>query len=201
MYAYGLIEVIGSGKEKKIKVSPLAYKIIEDKRAASSERDDAIREAALNPSIFRKIKEDYPDCLPPEDLLEHDLKFKHDFNPKAVYSFISVFSKTMDYANVYQSGIICDETDLPEEVNMIATTDKIQIKDIPITKTPNSQVTISNEREIANYPVRGGTIRLLASGPVTQKAIDKLIALLTLSKDDFPENDQPIIKDDLVDEK
>lgn len=36
---------------------------------------------------------------------------------------------------------------------------------------------------------------MLASGPVTQKAIDKLIALLNLSKEDFPENDQSASSD------
>jgi hypothetical protein len=193
--AYGLIEVKGSGKEKRVKITQLAYKIIEDYRPISPERDEAIREAAMRPTIFRKILLDYPSAPPDADALAHDLKFKYEFNPNAVSNFINAFLKTMSFAKVYESGIIGEE-DVPiEEPEMQATTDKNMTTNSTYLRGSAHLAPASIEREIANYPIKGGTIRLLASGPVTQKAIDKLIKMLELSKEEFPENDISIASD------
>jgi len=191
--AYGLIEVIGAGKEKRIKLSQLAYRIIEDKRTISPERADAIREAALNPSFFRKLKEDFPDNLPPIDALGHDLKFKYEFNPNTVQSFINVFTQTANYAKIYESDIIGEETNTEEDSPMIAVTDKDTIKDKAFRGASLPPVLTGMEREIANYPVgRGLKARIIISGDatITAEAIDKLIKLLELNKDDLPEKNQ-----------
>jgi hypothetical protein len=183
--AFCLIEVTGSGAEKRIKLSDIAYRIIEDKRIISPERDEAIKEAALSPTIFRKIKEDFPDRLPPTDSLSHELKFKYSFNPNTVLAFISVFSKTMEFAKVYQSGIIGEETTVEEESPMIAGSDKVSIKDVAFLKSSVPLVP-AKEREIANYPAgRGVTLRIIASGEgiITVDSINKLIQKLELDKE------------------
>src|SRR5690606_39686636 len=53
----GLLEDSGTGKDRKIKLSDLARRIIRDKREGSAERVKAIREAALSPSIYAKLWE------------------------------------------------------------------------------------------------------------------------------------------------
>lgn len=180
--SYGLIEVEGVGNAKQIKISDLAYQIIADKRAISSERDIAIRESALSPVMFKKIWEEYPENLPPKDVLEYDLTFKYRFNPSSTSDFINVFTKTMEYAKVYEYDIIGGENSITQEQDMTNITDKTIEK--PSVKAP--PMFSGNEKEIANYPIKGGTVRLLASAPITQKSIEKLIKQLELSKDDFP---------------
>jgi hypothetical protein len=188
--AYGLIEIEGLGTGKRIKISSAAYKIIADKRPVSPERDTLIRECALSPNIFRKIWEAYPDHFPPEDQLEYELTFTYKFNPSTVRDFIGVFRQTMDYAKVYDSDIIGDENQLVEDSPMMQITDKaLSAKDSVVTRPPMF-LPLAGEREIANFPIKDHTIRLLTAGPWNREVIKKLIKYLELSKDDFPNGDE-----------
>ena len=50
---YGLLESVGSKKSGEVKLTDLALRIILDSREQSTERDQAIKEAALRPQIGR----------------------------------------------------------------------------------------------------------------------------------------------------
>lgn len=195
---YGLISVEGSGKDKRVKVSDFAFKIIMDTRVISPERDAAMKQAALSPSIFKKIKDDYPYHIPADEALEYDLVMKYKFNPASVSQLIKMYKETMDYAKVYESDIIGgDSGDIGISKNEIIEEYQSMTKPhdatLLIPKPPSLPAISMNieEREIAKYPVgRDISIRIIASGHITQKAIRKLIKILEINIEDFPENDQ-----------
>lgn len=204
LIAYGLVDTEGSGEEKKIAISDLGFKILADNRAVSPEREEAIREAALNPPIFQKMLARYPHSLPADDALEWDLVSTFKFHKSSAIDFLKVFRQTLDYANLYQSGIIGDENQpldwLPQTIEGDKPMINIpgQLESLPPMRTPTAALdTIltrapEGEREIANYPIgQGLKARILVSGksPLTQKAIEKLVALLNLNKEDLPEGD------------
>ena len=198
--SYGLADTEGKGDDKQIKISDLGYNVIIDDRPVSVERDRFCREAALSPNLFKTLYEKFPHNIPSDEVLSHELKVRHDFNPDSVLDFIKVYRQTMTFAKVYESGIMEEENTGSVEQEPIRETGKAMTQvlsprpshDTKVFGVPMPDI---SEREIANYPIKGGTIRLLASGPVTQKAIDKLIKMLELSKEEFPENDQPIVSD------
>jgi len=203
--AYGLIQVEGLGAEKKIAVSDLAFKILADKRAYSPEREAAIKEAALNPSIFQKIIERYPQSLPADDALEYDLIFTYKFNKASVHDFIAIFRGTLAFAKIYESGIIGDENILPDAPYQELPGDKPMIQESirpPRTASlrPSTFITEApeGEYEIAKFFLGGDiSVRLMATAPIskfTQKTIDKLIAHLKLDKEDLPKDD--VVKPD-----
>ncbi len=186
LLAYRLVEVDGTGDARQIKVSDLAFRIIADKRDVSPERDMSIRESALSPPMFKKIWEEHPEHLPPDDLLEYELTFVHKFNPGTSKDFINTFKKTMDYASVYNSDIMGDENHFVEDSPM--TTTRVGIQDLAAldqqrASMPSYPRKLSAEHEIANYRIMDGTIRLTATGTVNQEAIRKLIKHLELSYD------------------
>lgn len=190
---YGLINIQGVKKEKKVSITDLAFKILMDIRSESRERDVAIQKTALKPTMFRNIWEKYQDSIPDDDVLHHELVFQYNFNPDSVRTFIRVFRRTMDFAKVYELGIMDEETKIAEEPKVITQADKPVIEQTISTKSISSEVSVgldaNLEKEIANYPVgKGVSIRLIATGPVTQKAIEKLAKLLEINKDDFPED-------------
>jgi hypothetical protein len=199
--AYGLIEVEGSKTEKKIAVSDLAFKILADKRPISPERDAAIKEAALKPIMFHKIFERYPDSPPADDALEYELVFTYKFNKGSVHDFITVFSKTMDYAKIYESGIIGDEYRVPETAIQEQKGDKPMIPGKSERTLPMGAELVygpfppvaGGEYEIAKFFLGGDiSVRLVASAPITkftQKTIDKLIKHLELDKEELPIDD------------
>lgn len=119
----------------------------------------------------------------------------------AVDDFIKIMKQTFDFANIYKSGIMGDKNK-PIEEPEIMQSDKTGIKQGVSAKVtfPSfiAQGSASSEREIANYPVgRGLKARILISGAssVTGDAIEKLIKLLELNKEDLPE----IIPDEKAD--
>lgn len=187
---YGLINIEGK-KEKKISLSDLGFTII--KSPDPSEKELLIKRAALNPKIFKKIYEDHSERLPADRLLEYELEKTYKFSPKAIPNFMDVFKETFTFAKIYESGIIEEEDEKKEEEP-----DNISNKDDePMqTETNKDQKPLinkalpkvePNEVEIAKYPVgRDVSIRLIASGPITQKSIEKLAKLLEINKDDFP---------------
>ena len=102
---YGLISTEGEKEGRKIKISDIAYKIIIDDRPISKDRDDSIKKAALNPLMFRKLYEKYPNGLPSDEYaIDYELKVDHSFNPNSTKDFIRVFKSTMAFAKLYFSG-------------------------------------------------------------------------------------------------
>jgi len=188
---YGLIATEGEKDSKKIKISELAYKILMDKRPDSQERKALILEAALNPGIIKKLFDTYPSGLPADHALEYELTTKHQFNPKSVTDFITLFKKNMDFAQIYKSGIMDGEKPPTKEPDMATTNENSLIKGQQSAKILSATIPLPNERKIAEYPVgRGLSARILVSGeaPFTMESFKKLINLLELTKEDIIEN-------------
>lgn len=191
---YGLINVEGTGPNRRVSVSDLAFKIIIDKRPESKERASAIKAAALNPAFFKKIKEFYGGQIPNDNSLEYDLTTKFKFNPGTVMEFIRVFKDTMEFAKVYESDIITDENISEEDTGMISQEEKLEPKGMipPGTMRPPVRATAGNEREKALYSLGGDLkVRIVFSGAsaISGTAIEKLMKLLAINKEDFIEEE------------
>jgi hypothetical protein len=101
---YGLIEPVGNKKSGEVRVSDLATRIILDTRDDSPERDDAIREAALNPEIHRTLWERWGGELPPDASLRTFLTLNLGFNDATVDDFIEEYKKTVSFARLREAG-------------------------------------------------------------------------------------------------
>ncbi len=187
--AYGLVEIEGVKDTRKLTISELASNIFIDKRPGSTERAVCIKRAALQPDIFRKLYDAYPEELPADHLLEYELEKDHKFNPNSIRNFINILKATFDFAKVYESDILEAESLPDQEEKMIAASDKIPVKEGTTIRIP-AIIPLPDEREVANYPIgQGLKARILVSGktPLTLRAIEKLVALLELNKEDLPE--------------
>lgn len=191
--SYGLISVKGMKKDRRVSVSDLAYKIILDMKPDSPSRMALLRQAALNPIQFIKIKEEYPSAPPDMDSLIYDLPPKYKFNPSAARDFASVFLKTMEFAKVYEYDIISDESKASEDTIMIGQSGKTVAKEQPANETSRPPIISapSKEREKAMYSLGGDLkVRIIFSGSsnITDKSIEKLMNLLQINKEDFIES-------------
>jgi hypothetical protein len=69
--------------------------------ANDARRVKAIREAALNPSLYLELVNDHSERgLPAADVLEAELTTYKGFNPKAVGGFVKDFLDTLDFAGI-----------------------------------------------------------------------------------------------------
>jgi hypothetical protein len=107
--AYGLVDVEGDGKTRKVRMSDAGYRIL----AKSPDHADLLKKAAVSPSIYQELwnkydTEDFPD----DGLIRHYLVWERQdvkFNQDAVDSFIDNFRDSLRYANLLPGGTIKEE--------------------------------------------------------------------------------------------
>lgn len=102
LVAFGLMQDSGSGDTRTVEVTPLARKILLDTREESTDRAKALQEAALKPSIHEQLIEKYPDGLPSDENLRHELLLNWNpaFNDKVVDGFIRRLRSTLEFAGL-----------------------------------------------------------------------------------------------------
>jgi hypothetical protein len=108
---YGLFEEEGGGKGRRVRLTALGKAILLDKREDSTERDDALRKAALNPVIFATLWKKWGPALPSDANMEFELVQNFKFNPDSVRPFIKDFKATIAFAKLAQSGEVEDVGD------------------------------------------------------------------------------------------
>ena len=126
---FGLIEDLGKGDSRQIRLSELGLRILLDTREDSTERDNDIKTAALRPKIFQELWMKWKDTdLPSDANIRHFFIFEKGINEKSANNFVKVFRNTVDFANLSASDSISEEnegdeasTDSPE--HDISTTD------------------------------------------------------------------------------
>ena len=99
---YGLMEYVGRGAERQVKLTDRAAKILLDKRPESSERDQLIREAALTPTIFSEMWREWGFDLPSDATIQTFLLLKQGFSESAVPDVIAVYKDTLSLAKLDQ---------------------------------------------------------------------------------------------------
>jgi hypothetical protein len=132
---FGLLEGEGSGDARKVKLTPLALKIVMDKRPESAERAEALREAALSPKIFAELFAQYGTAEGIDDtLLVHTLTAERVQQGKAPYSedsaaeVIRVYRDTMAYAGLADSEMKTDEGEAPSQPEVDASVFRVAAK-------------------------------------------------------------------------
>lgn len=111
---YGLIEYVGRGDGRNVRLSPLAHRIVFDKVPGSPERDDAVKEAALRPAIHAKLWESYKPPLAPDVVIETFLVRDSGYTEQAAQNVIEVYKETLEYAGIKDSGSMPTDLHTPE---------------------------------------------------------------------------------------
>jgi hypothetical protein len=97
---FGLVEQEGSGSNRTVRVSRLARDILLDDRAASPEREAAIREAALTPTVYAALYQKFGVSMPSIETVKLWLIRDLEFNPEAVGSLVADYRATMEFAKL-----------------------------------------------------------------------------------------------------
>lgn len=180
---YGLIEETGG----KYRLSDTGYTLIHFDRN-SSEWRVAVSEAARRPTLFRELVEAYPDGLPSDATLRNDL-LKREFNPASITDVVAILRNTMSLASVGE--VVHNESTAGDSFQM---QDSIQTRlddARPGTHLQGGTIAPRIVKEMLTQRVSPDCMaQVVLDGPVTQKAIEKLIAYLELAKDNYPKEGQ-----------
>jgi hypothetical protein len=112
--AYGLVDVEGDGKSRKVRLTETAYRIV----LSSPDRPDLLKKAAISPPIHNELWERYKaeEHFPDDELIRHYLQWDRPggtFNADAVDSFIENFRSSLRYAGLL-AGATVNEADQDE---------------------------------------------------------------------------------------
>jgi hypothetical protein len=186
---FGLISLEGDGETGKVKLTDDALRILLDEREDQSEKKAIIRRVALNPVVHKKLLEQFPDGIKSDASVEHFLVFEEGFNKSAAGAVVAEFKATATYAELYKPAPDVVKSD-PETVENDQTEEKIDSlggHGGKVRQTPplQGQVKVmAGERELTTGLLsKEANFRLLVSGPIGVKEIERLIAKLELDKE------------------
>lgn len=106
LVAFGLMRDEGTRQHRKLQLTPEAIRILLS--PSQTEREAAIRDAALAPPIHRQIWQRWDGNLPSEESLKFTLltEWKPRFNANAVDGFIKQFNRTISFAKLSESDSV-----------------------------------------------------------------------------------------------
>ena len=105
---YGLINSTGKARERRISVSDRAYRILENAR----NKDILIKEAALEPKIFKHVWQHYRSRgLPGNEVIERDLVWQQSFantrfTKNGAKAFIRNLISTIKFAGIEPDEVV-----------------------------------------------------------------------------------------------
>ena len=97
---YGLIKTEGAGDSRNVQLTNLALDILLDNREDTGERENAIKRAALSPTINSDLWNKYQGKLPSDRNLKFTLQREMGFTDRGVEEYLMHFYRTLEYANL-----------------------------------------------------------------------------------------------------
>jgi hypothetical protein len=177
---YGLLEE-HSGQDR---ISDAAFHIL-TLSDGSPDRQQAIREAALRPTIFRQVMEHYGGQLPSDLNLRDYLIRTHDFNPDSVPYFIRALRSTAELAKLGSEDH--NESNTVQLMEQPAMSESVQQTSSKMTSS--TSVSIGEQELFRSKLSPQSTVRVLVTGPAGPRELDKLIRLLQLQKEVMEEGE------------
>ena len=192
--AFGLTEESGSGLTRRVAVSEDARRIIEDTR--SGVRELLLQEAALKPAMISQYFQKWGTRRPDDQFALSELKFESNFTDEGANKFLRIFDETIKFANlithhpenseslgenIYAHDDVPSASKVTYEIADLLGEDPTQ-SDVRQTAPVHSLK--SDERELMSGMLsKKSTFKLIVSGIIGPRELDKLIAKIQIDKD------------------
>jgi hypothetical protein len=162
------------------------------RESGAPQRLASLRAAAASPPIYRELLTEFEGSgLPPDSTLRSELIAARKFNPNAVDGFIRDFRDTLDFAGL--SDLTALELAVGDPIPPMEDAVRVRLEtaanSVGLQGKASGSATVSARivKEVLNQRVSPDCIaQVVFDGPVTQRAIEKLIAYLELAKDNYP---------------
>jgi hypothetical protein len=186
---FGLLADEGSGDARRARLTPLALDILLDPREDSPQRQQAIRQAAMAPTIHREILQRYPDGLPSDATLAFFLTREREFTEAGAQDLIGELRGTLVFARMTGNGDSVsrqDEDTPPAEENDGMTpgaTAELERERQNASGKPGAGRKLQQQQRSVQLPVPGASwVTVQGDFPMTEQTWDSMIALLNAMK-------------------
>lgn len=198
LLAFGLLEDQGSGENRKLKITDLAFKALEDQRPGA--REGALAEASLKPKLIAEYFEKWHVERPADGICISELRIDRGFTEDGAKAFLRVYDDTVGFTATAVHDMQAEIAKSRDGQNRGEGTDKI-ISPPPPPPPPavvrNSSLAgggkaslMQGERELTTGLLsKDASFRLIVTGQVGVKEIERLIKKLELDKEILAEQD------------
>lgn len=177
---FGLLEDMGSGGARKVRLTDLAIRILLDQR--QDQRAAAVQEAALRPKLYSDLWTRYEGHMPSDENLKSYLMIERNFNDGSVSSVVSDYRTTIEYA-----GLLSDAGGDSESVASTSATSVSQPSGAPAQSKQKSSEEASLKFEMSCRQVwtlaPGVMVELRSSKPLTSRHYDILKKYVDLASE------------------
>lgn len=198
LLAYGLIEDSGTGDSRKIKISENGWRILEDGRPGV--REKMLADAALKPAIIQQYASLWSEGRPDDTHALSQLKFEGGFTSDGAAQFLRVFDETIRFTEAVESDkntATGDQEERENEPENGAEQMPLVDKKDPLIVPPQRKMTVmAGERELTTgLLAKDASFRLIVSGNIGVKEIERLIKKLELDKEILADQDDDDVPD------
>lgn len=188
---FGLLE----GRGSEIRVSGLAMKFL--RPLNEDELGEGAIEAAKEPEIFQELLRLSEDGSPPSDeVLSAYLERKFGFHPKGAKSCVRAFRDTLEYVESLNGSLVGllnvgaqqANADEAETVHLKEGAYVSTVEEDTRNKTYQGTFgKIGDNEEVLRFRLSADSaVEISFDGRITRNSIERLVALLELSKDTYP---------------
>ena len=181
---FGLIEIEGTGPQRKARVSKLAVNILLNPDA--DERLTALKQAALRPSIHRELWDKYGAHPPSEANLRWELTQERAFTERGASEFIPQYLSTISFAKLTEDDSVQELTDEGDNATGDATGDSIEdvsYRQPGQRQRPQRQQKMSDDSTTYAVPVAvGSNVMIEGRFPLSEREWTQFMAVLNAMK-------------------
>jgi hypothetical protein len=188
---YGLMNESGEGDSRQLQLTDAALAILRDERRPSPDRDAGIRKAALLPKIHAEMWKKWGAQLPADATVKYFLNHEKEYNEAAVADLIASYKDTISFAKLAETDKNAPVEGRPGEKG------DGEGEPLPPPLSPRKGAKLMDgERELTTGLLsKTASFRLIVSGDVGVKEIERLIAKLELDKEILAETDDSDARD------
>lgn len=188
--AFGFLDYEGSGSNRVAILTADGRNYL---RAQQEEiKSKILKRAALAPKNFHRFWEFWGGDRPIDEICLDELVLKYQFNEKAAPTFLRVYDETIAYAGLVDSDKIPPDDNGDDE----GPEDEIPPED-PLPPEKKVKKLMAGERELSSGLLsKEANYRVIVSGEVGLKEINRLIAKLTLDKEILADKDDDDSEDE-----
>jgi len=184
---FGLLETQGKGYDRKARITDLAWRILIDDREESLEKNQAIKEAALNPAIHKKLWDRYGGDFPSPETFRIVLLTEYKFMESAVKDFMAEFKRTITFAQLEKNDTLArheEDKAIPEKETSMPSVEISGTTDAPAATYvgPPASAQSSGTRQATLWLSDTEWAKIEVSYPLSEAAWDLMKKMLDLYK-------------------
>jgi hypothetical protein len=186
MRYYGLIDYQGNPPARQAVISEPARTYLRAQQDAI--KQEVLRQAALRPRMIRKFWDQWGADRPPDPICRDDLVLHNGFSERGAPLFLKIYDDTIAFAGLaHPDKVPPDSAEVIDDGDDSATEEDELPGQLSERKPPPPAKTVTvmeGERELTTGLLsKDASFRLIVSGPIGVREIERLIKKLELDKE------------------